>query len=217
MKKTIIASLFLFLFMACSHGAFAGENQPGERADGRQGPPPEAYSACEGKNAGDQAELTAPDGAIVTGVCEMEGDRLVLRPDHPRGRPQGSGEEGMRGARRHGPPPEAYAACEGKNAGDQAELTAPDGAIVSGVCEMEGERLVLRPDNPRGGPRGSGEESMRGEPVAARRHGPPPEAYAACEGKNAGDRVEFTGPNGVNVSGTCEMRGEKLVLIPARP
>jgi len=48
-------------------------------------PPPEAYSACEGKNAGDTAEFVSPRGDTVTGTCELErdGDRLVLRPDHP--------------------------------------------------------------------------------------------------------------------------------------
>jgi len=51
-------------------------------------PPPEAYSACEGKNAGDKAEFVSPRGDTVTGTCEQEGDQLVLRPDHP---PKGRG------------------------------------------------------------------------------------------------------------------------------
>jgi two-component system sensor histidine kinase CpxA len=62
----------------------------------RQGPPPEAYSACEGKSAGDEAQFARPRGEMVTGTCEKEGDRLVLRPDHSEAGPAG---------RRQGPPP----------------------------------------------------------------------------------------------------------------
>ena len=40
--------------------------------------------------------------------------------------------------------------------------------------------------------------------------GPPQEALAACEGKQAGDKVKASTPHG-ELSGTC-----KLVLIPDR-
>ena len=50
------------------------------------------------------------------------------------------------GIRRHGPPPEAYEACEGKSTGDEAELITPRGETVTGTCEEEGDQLVLRPD-----------------------------------------------------------------------
>jgi two-component system sensor histidine kinase CpxA len=62
----------------------------------RQGPPSEAYTACEGKNAGDEAQLISPRGETVTGICEQEGDQLVLRPNHARADSDG---------RRQGPPP----------------------------------------------------------------------------------------------------------------
>ena len=55
----------------------------GPRPGGPAGPPPEAYTACEGKSAGDTAEFAGPFGDTVTGTCEQEGDRLVLRPDNP--------------------------------------------------------------------------------------------------------------------------------------
>ena len=61
----------------------------------RQGPPPEAFRACEGKSAGDEAQFVDRRGEIVTGNCEQEGDQLVLRPDHSKARS---------GGRRHGPP-----------------------------------------------------------------------------------------------------------------
>ena len=61
------------------------------------------------------------------------------------------------GRRHHGPPPEAYTACEGKSEGDTAEFESPRGDTVTGTCEQDGDRLVLRPDNPpsRGKNRGA--------------------------------------------------------------
>lgn len=47
------------------------------------GPPPEAFTACEGKSAGDTAEFVSPRGDTVTGTCVAEKDSLVLRPDNP--------------------------------------------------------------------------------------------------------------------------------------
>jgi len=60
-----------------------------------KGPPPGAYRACDGKNAGDEAQFISPRGETVTGICEQEGDRLVLRPNHARADSDG---------RRQGPP-----------------------------------------------------------------------------------------------------------------
>jgi hypothetical protein len=56
----------------------------------RKGPPPEAYTACEGKCAGDTAEFESPHGDTVTGTCVEDGNRLVLRPDNP---PEGKGSD----------------------------------------------------------------------------------------------------------------------------
>lgn len=47
------------------------------------GPPPEAFSACEGKNSGDKAQFTSPHGDTVTGTCVMQDGKLVLHPDNP--------------------------------------------------------------------------------------------------------------------------------------
>ena len=58
------------------------------------------------------------------------------------------------GRRHHGPPAEAYTACEGKSAGDTAEFVSPRGDTVTGTCEADGDRLVLRPDNPPPGHQG---------------------------------------------------------------
>jgi hypothetical protein len=100
------------------------------------GPPPEAYTACEGKTAGSKAEFVNPKGETVAGLCLNDGSgKSVLRPDHPPGG-------------RHGPPPEAYQACAGKTAGNAAQFTGPTGEVIQGLCEAEGDRLVLRPKHP---------------------------------------------------------------------
>ena len=59
----------------------------------------------------------------------------------------GSGNE-QSGGRHNGPPPEAYTACEDKEAGDAASFESPRGDTVEGICEQQGDRLVLRPNNP---------------------------------------------------------------------
>jgi len=80
-KKSSIAAVALGIFIAC--GALSNEAAAQDRGGRRHGPPPEAYTACEGKSEGDAAEFESPRGNTVTGTCEYEGDRLVLRPDNP--------------------------------------------------------------------------------------------------------------------------------------
>ena len=63
--------------------AFGNEASSQETRRRHHGPPPEAYTACEGKNAGGTAEFVTPHGDTVTGTCEQHGDRLFLRPDKP--------------------------------------------------------------------------------------------------------------------------------------
>lgn len=108
----------------------------------RRGPPPEAYTACEGKSSGVSAEMVTPQGDTLTGTCETErDDTLVLRPERAKDNNHG---------KRHGPPPEAYAACEGKTVGDSSQLTTPRGETLSGNCEEDPRgKLFLRPDQPR--------------------------------------------------------------------
>ena len=80
-KKTPIVIVLLGLFIATY--AFGSVALAQDRGGRRQGPPPEAYTACEGKSAGDTAEFESPRGDTVTGTCVQKGDRLVLRPDNP--------------------------------------------------------------------------------------------------------------------------------------
>ncbi|MCP3941945.1 MAG: hypothetical protein GY710_10745 [Desulfobacteraceae bacterium] len=142
-KITITAIIILGIGTAA---AFAADTENRQPMDGHKGPPPEAYTACENKSTGDTAQFTGPDGKSVTGTCEQEGDRLVLRPDNPPGGKNSENRQSMGGHK--GPPPEAYTACENKTAGDTAKFTGPDGRSVTGTCEQEGDRLVLRSDNP---------------------------------------------------------------------
>lgn len=79
-KITIVITLFGILVAFSSFGSEAMAQQGGRR---HQGPPTEAYTACDGKSAGDTAEFESPHGDTVTGTCEKQGDRLVLRPDNP--------------------------------------------------------------------------------------------------------------------------------------
>ncbi|WPD21818.1 MAG: hypothetical protein Q3M24_15260 [Candidatus Electrothrix aestuarii] len=101
MKKQT-ALFILALLSICSVHAFAA-NDDSRRGERRQRqPPPEAYTACEGKKSGDTAELTGPRGDTVTGTCvqEKDGDRLFLRPDKP---PKGERPRRQEGGEDNGP------------------------------------------------------------------------------------------------------------------
>ena len=92
-EKSSMAAIALGIFIACA--ALSNEAAAQERGGRRHGPPPEAYTACEDKSEGDAAEFVSPRGDTVTGTCEYEGDRLVLRPDNPppRGGGRNDGDE----------------------------------------------------------------------------------------------------------------------------
>jgi len=78
-KPIVVWALLIVGFVLVLHR----EASPQDAGRKGQGPPPEAYVACEGKSAGAKAELTGPQGETITGICEQEGDRMVLRPDRP--------------------------------------------------------------------------------------------------------------------------------------
>ena len=88
-KRTSIVIVLLGIFMAVY--ASGNDALAQERGGRRQGPPPEAYTACMGKSAGDKAEFDSPRGDTVTGTCVQQGDRLVLHPDNP---PERGGRRG---------------------------------------------------------------------------------------------------------------------------
>ena len=114
---------------------------------GRDGAPQEAFSACEGKSAGDAAEFENSQGETVEGICEEQGNRLILKPTNFV-KKQGMDRSSRSMDRPNGAPAEAFTACEGKSAGDTASFESPRGDTVEGICEKQGNRLVLRPNNP---------------------------------------------------------------------
>lgn len=89
MKKIAMASV---MFSLCAVNAFGADNERQRPGGKHQGPPPEAYTACEGKSAGDTAEFVSPRGDTVTGVCEEQSNGMVLRPDTPPSQRQRKGQ-----------------------------------------------------------------------------------------------------------------------------
>ncbi len=84
MNITKRISVLVALMVIFTAGSALGEGTDSRRPGGRHhGPPPEAFTACEDKTAGDTAEFESPRGDTITGTCEQQGDRLVLRPDNP--------------------------------------------------------------------------------------------------------------------------------------
>lgn len=82
-KKAIAITLFGFFIMVNSYPSSALANGGGGRG-GHQGPPQEAFSACEGKSEGDTASFESDSGETITGTCRQDrnGDRLLLIPDN---------------------------------------------------------------------------------------------------------------------------------------
>jgi hypothetical protein len=88
-----------------------------QQGKGHRGPPPEAFTACEGKVAGDACTVTHDEHSI-TGTCasppaDAPDTRLACRPDHmpeggPGGPPPGRGQGGERD-------------CDGKGEGKPAD------------------------------------------------------------------------------------------------
>lgn len=77
MKNNLWLPIALITF-AFSQGSNANnEQQPSER----RGPPPAAFTACEGKIAGDQSQFETRRGETLTGTCEDMDGKLVLRPE----------------------------------------------------------------------------------------------------------------------------------------
>ncbi len=84
MKSIIQITIVFFLLTFFSLPNAFGENETSSQNKRHHGPPPEAYTACEGKTVGDRAEFVDQRGETLTGTCQQEDDRLVLRPDRNR-------------------------------------------------------------------------------------------------------------------------------------
>ncbi|ACO79258.1 hypothetical protein AvCA_30940 [Azotobacter vinelandii CA] len=117
--------------------AMAAEEEHAGHPPGGHGhmePPAAAFTACEGKKAGDTASFSGPGGRSMTGTCRDLNGKLAAMPEH---------------GGRKGPPPSAAGsakACEGKKAGDTGSFSAPDGKTRSGVCRDMNGKLMLVPE-----------------------------------------------------------------------
>ncbi|WP_339136025.1 MAG: hypothetical protein WGN25_19500 [Candidatus Electrothrix sp. GW3-4] len=265
-KKTTLLTLSLATAWSVNALAFPSSSGPI--------PPPEAYTACEGKQLGEKASLITPQGHTLTGTCEQQKNgRLFLRPDR-LGKGRGNGRPPMI-------PPAAYQDCMGKKRGDQIQITTPTGRTITGTCQTDGDRLYLQPDAPPGmggNMRPQDQQQQQAEPAQkpipknspqqyqqvpqsentqtgnTRQQAPyqnqngsssstpqqntqqqqPPQtepqnsnsntrpkapeaAYTACEGKKAGDEAQLTTSQGRTISGTCQQDGDRLFLRPQRP
>jgi hypothetical protein len=125
------------LALAAGLGLVALASQAGAQQPPHHGPPPEAFTACDGKAKGDACSVQIHD-TTVAGVCDAPPSetRLACRPNHPPP-----------------PPPEAFTACDGKAKGDACSVETPDGAMA-GVCDAPPRetRLACRPNHPPGPP-----------------------------------------------------------------
>ena len=110
-------------------------------------------------------------------------------------------EDSIKTGQRGAPPPEAYAACEGKAAGDASVLVTPWGEAVEGVCVVKDGRLFLKPTrHVKSKKRGGGK--------------PPQEAFKACDGLSEGDSVRFISSKGHEIRGVCRMVDGALAVVP---
>lgn len=162
-----------------------------------------ATAACSGQVASSD---TSQQSQAQSTSAATTADGGAHRPPHP-----------------HGPPPEAFTACEGKAVSDVCSVTLKDetlaGTCVSPPAGAPDTRIVCRPDKmPAHGPHG-------GPP-----HGPPPgpppaEVFAACDGKAADAACSVTlGDH--TISGTCKSlpppmkektNDTRLACAPAHP
>ncbi|APR83396.1 Hypothetical protein A7982_08745 [Minicystis rosea] len=108
------------------------------------GPPPEAFTACDGKARGDTCSVQFHDTAV-QGTCDAPPDasKLACRPNHPPPPPP--------------PPPEAFTACDGKARGDTCSVQFHDTA-VQGTCDAppDAGKLACRPNGPPPAPPSDG-------------------------------------------------------------
>jgi len=142
-----------------------------------------------------------------------------------------SGSAGQEGRRHHGPPPEAFTACDAKAVGDACSVTFGDkdhaGTCVTPPAGAPDARIVCLPKDmpppPPGGP-GGGPGRGPGGPGGGPGHGhggPPPAAFTACDGKPAGAACSVT-LGDRTIDGSCKgpppgVSDPRLACAPARP
>jgi len=83
----IVPSLTIGMVLLLALGSMAVAEDGGPPPRGKHAPPPEAYAACEGKQAGDSVTVTTPRGDKMTATCRELDGKLVATPNGPPPRP----------------------------------------------------------------------------------------------------------------------------------
>lgn len=86
-----------------------------------------------------QSKKTWTLALLIVGSCA--GAALAQDKAAPAPAPAASGP-------RHEPPPQAYADCKAKKAGDAIQHSTPEG-VVAATCQESPKGLVARPNQPR--------------------------------------------------------------------
>ena len=85
-------------------------------------------------------------GFALAGSCAL----LAVAQDKPAGKPQAPASQAP-ASPRHEPPPQAFADCKGKKAGDAIQHSTPEGKVAA-TCQESTKGLVARPDQPKNPP-----------------------------------------------------------------
>lgn len=96
MRAILLAGLMIV-------GVGPASAQMGPPPQGGGGPPPEAFTACDGKNAGDSCSHPTPFGSM-NGACQSRGERLQCMPSRSGGPGGGKSQLDERGNEIGGPP-----------------------------------------------------------------------------------------------------------------
>jgi hypothetical protein len=114
--------------------AIAGSARAAEGPPPRHQPPPEAFTACQGKSTAEACTVAFQDRTIDGSCAPADDNRLFCRPSRPPGAPQ--------------PPAEAFAACQGRSESDSCSVSLPD-RTVAGTCAASPDgTLFCRPARP---------------------------------------------------------------------
>jgi hypothetical protein len=76
----LITGLLLAAPVASLAAAGTTQEPPARKEQPHHGLPPEAYRACEGKEAGEAVIIETPRGDEIEAVCRYVDDRLVAKP-----------------------------------------------------------------------------------------------------------------------------------------
>jgi len=98
MKTSVVVFVFVCsLATGMAWGQQGPQDRPRPDGPGGQGPPPQAFEDCRGKQAGDVVQHTTP-GGVVAATCEDTPQGLAARPTQPPGgRPEGPSSTTPRG------------------------------------------------------------------------------------------------------------------------